>query len=132
MKINWYMRFFLFHYCKIFRRFVTVRSTWCLQRGLLYRTTADNRPKASILYLQYTYITYLHCKMLTQLRLILAFVSSILYECVNGTNPCFQSLLNGGNLLRYHRQHFHVDSIKLVKTGPSTGTIEERNETTAI
>lgn len=37
------------------------------------------------------------------------------------TNPRFQSLLDGGNLLCYHRQYFNVYTIELIKAGPSTG-----------
>lgn len=36
--------------------------------------------------------------------------------------PLLLSLLNGGDLLGDHRQHFDVNAVKLVKTRPGSGT----------
>lgn len=36
--------------------------------------------------------------------------------------PLLLCLLDGGDLLRHHRQHLDVNPIKLVKAGPGPGT----------
>ena len=51
------------------------------------------------------------------------------YVSIIHTNPCFQSLLNGWDLLGHHRQHLHVYTIELIETRPSTGTGQKQKNT---
>lgn len=53
---------------------------------------------------------------------------TVIISCILESHSFLLGLLYGGDLLCHHRQHFHINTVKLVKAGPGTRTTKWKTD----